>query len=31
LIDDKLTAAIQDAVWRILSTHPLAGVHPTPV
>jgi hypothetical protein len=30
-IDDKLTVAIQDAVWSIVSTHPLVGIHPSPV
>ena len=27
LIDEKLAAAIQDAVWTVVSKHPLAGVH----
>jgi hypothetical protein len=27
LIDRKLAAAIQDAVWTVVSKHPLAGVH----
>jgi hypothetical protein len=26
LIDEKLAAAIQDAVWTVVSKHPLAGV-----
>jgi hypothetical protein len=30
-IDGKLRVAIQDVVWRIVSTHPLAGIHSTPV
>ena len=25
-IDEKLAPAIQDAVWSVVSTHPLAGV-----
>ena len=26
MIDEKLAAAIQDAVWSVVSQHPLAGV-----
>jgi hypothetical protein len=26
LIDEKLVATIQDAVWTVVSKHPLAGV-----
>jgi len=26
LIDEKLAAAMQDAVWTVVSKHPLAGV-----
>jgi hypothetical protein len=29
LIDEKLAAAIQDAVWSVVSNHPLSGVHTT--
>jgi hypothetical protein len=30
LIDEKLAAAIQDAVWTVVSKHPLAGVRTDP-
>jgi hypothetical protein len=30
-IDDKLTLAIQDAVWSLVSTHPLAGIYRAPM
>ena len=30
LIDEKLAAAIQDAVWSVVSKHPLAGVRTDP-